>query len=51
MAIDFNAAAVATPDIAARLANGALVKYVVASGLFDDASTAITVGFVSIALE
>ena len=38
-------------DLGARLANGALVKRMVAGGSYDDASTTITAGLVSIALE
>ena len=38
-------------DLEARLANGALVKHVLATGSYDDASSVITAGVVSVALE
>lgn len=38
-------------DLEARLIGGALVKNVLAHGLYDDASATISAGFVSIALE
>jgi hypothetical protein len=38
-------------DLEARLANGALVKHVLATGSYNDVSSVITAGFVSVALE